>query len=214
MQSVLTPDQWRLAQVYYGITAAGNFAGKNVLHVPRPPADVATELGLDLPALSARLDSVRARLAAARAQRLPPAVDRKIVAAWNGLMISAFARAGQAFAAPALTQSAARAADSLLTTLVADGRLRRSALDGQASGDGYLDDYACVIAGLLDLYEATFQPRWLRAALGLEAVVDAHFRDAANGGYFLTADDAEVLLAREKPAYDGPEPAGNSVMLL
>jgi uncharacterized protein YyaL (SSP411 family) len=215
MQAVLAPDDWRLAQTYYGVTAAGNFAGKNVLHVPRPLATVARELGLDPPALAARLDAVRAQLGAARRRRVPPAVDRKIVAAWNGLMISAFARAGQAFAAPAHTQSAARAAEYLLTAMVIDGRLRRSALDGQVSGgDAYLDDYACVIAGLLDLYEASFEPRWLHAAIALETVVDAHFRDAANGGYFLTADDAEALLAREKPAYDGAEPAGNSMMLL
>jgi uncharacterized protein YyaL (SSP411 family) len=214
MQAVLSGDDWRLAETYYGVTAAGNFAGKNVLHVARPPATIASELGLAPPALAARLDSVRAQLDAARRRRVPPDVDRKIVAAWNGLMISAFARAGQAFAAPAFTQSATRAAEYLLTAMVVDGRLRRTALDGQVSGDGYLDDYACVIAGLLDLYEATFESRWLRAALALEAVVEAQFRDPADGGYFLTADDAEALLAREKPAYDGAEPAGNSVMLL
>jgi len=98
--------------------------------------------------------------------------------------------------------------------MMRDGRLQRSALDGQASGDGYLDDYAFFIAGLLDLYEATFDPRWLQSAIRLEQVVDAHFFDAAQGGYYLTADDAETLLARAKPDYDGAEPAGNSVMLL
>jgi uncharacterized protein YyaL (SSP411 family) len=175
---------------------------------------VASELGLDDATFAGRLHAVRAQLAAIRAQRQPPAIDRKIITAWNGLMISAFARAGQAFQAPALTQTGVRAADHVLATMLVDGRLQRSALGGQPSGAGYLDDYACMIAALLDLYEATLDPRWLRQALALERVVDAHFRDADGGGYYLTADDGEPLLAREKPAYDGPEPAGNSVMLL
>jgi uncharacterized protein YyaL (SSP411 family) len=214
MQATLTPEQWQLAQVYYDVTPRGNFGGENVLHTPLPRSAVAHDAGLDDATFAARLEAVRAELASIRARRQPPAIDRKLITAWNGLMISAFARGGLTFQTPDLTRTAIRAADHVLATMMKNGRLQRSALGGQASGDGYLDDYACMIAALLDLYEATLDPRWLRQALALERVVDAHFRDADGGGYFLTADDGEPLLAREKPAYDGPEPAGNSVMLL
>ncbi len=214
MQAALSPDQWRLAQAYYAVGAAGNFAGKSVLHTPRPFDAVAREHGLEPAAARAQLAAARAALFAARQRRVPPHTDRKIVPAWNGLMISAYARSSQVFGEPTDAQAAARAADDVLERMTVGGRLRRSALDGQVSGDAYLDDYAFFIGGLLDLYEATFDPRWLRAAIGLEQVVDAHFRDPAQGGYFLTADDAEVLLAREKPDYDGAEPSGTSGMLI
>src|SRR4029450_5188550 len=92
------------------------------------------------------------------------------------------------------------------------GRLPRSVLDGAATGEGYLEDYAFLTAGLLDLFEATGDPRWLARALALQDVLDAHFADPA-GGYFRTADDAESLLIREKPDFDGAEPSGNSVAL-
>jgi hypothetical protein len=214
MQAVLSPAEWRLAQAYYAIGGAATLPVGSVLHTPRPLDAVARELAMEPPAAAARLDAVHRALFAARQRRLPPDTDRKIIPAWNGLMISAFARASQVLGEPAYAETAARAAGELLAHLTVAGRLRRSALDGQASGDAYLDDYAFLVAGLLDLYEATFDPRWLRAAVGLEQIVDAHFRDAAHGGYFLSADDAEVLLARERPAYDGAEPSGTSVMLL
>jgi uncharacterized protein YyaL (SSP411 family) len=214
MQAALSPDEWRLARAYYGVSEAGNFAGKNVLYAPRPLAEVARDLGMEPSAAAALLESARSALYRARQRRVPPATDRKIVPAWNGLMISAFARAAQVLGDPAYATAGARAADYVLTKMTFNGRLARSALDGQATGAGYLDDYAFFIAGLLDLYDATHEPHWLRSAIALEGMVDAHFRDTAQGGYFLTADDGETLLARAKPDYDGAEPAGNSVMLL
>jgi uncharacterized protein YyaL (SSP411 family) len=129
-------------------------------------------------------------------------------------MISAFARAAFVLDDPQYARDAARAADAVLRGMLVDGRLRRSSLDGQASGDAYLDDYAAMIVALLDLYEVTAERRWLASAVELEAIVEAHYRDGQDGGYFLTADDAEVLLAREKPAYDGAEPSGTSTLLL
>jgi uncharacterized protein YyaL (SSP411 family) len=96
----------------------------------------------------------------------------------------------------------------------ARGRLYRGWRDGRLLHAGYLDDYAFVIAGLLDLNEATGEPRWLREAIALDGVLAAHFEDAAAGGFFMTSDDQEALLAREKPAYDGAEPSGNSVQAL
>jgi uncharacterized protein YyaL (SSP411 family) len=199
---------------YYAFDAAGDFGGKSVLRTLQPLDAAAAQLGLDPAAAQAELDAARAALYAVRRQRVAPHTDRKILPAWNGLMISAFARAGAVLGDPAYAKTAERAADYLLTQMTGGGRLRRSALDGRVGGAAYLDDYAAVIGALLDLYEATFDARWLRAALAFEQVVDTQFRDAAQGGYFLTSADAEPLLARQKPAYDGAEPSGTSLMLL
>jgi hypothetical protein len=208
------PTQRRLAIAYYGVTEKGNFEGKNILHTTRPLADVAKELGIDPAQAPVVLEAARARLYEVRSKRVPPHTDRKILVSWNGLMISAFARAAQILNEPSYAESASRAADFILTKMRRDGRLDRSYLDGKVGGSGYLDDYAFLTAGLLDLFEATMDTRWLRDAVSLETVLDQRFRDEKNGGYFLTADDQEQLLAREKPSYDGAEPSGNSVALL
>jgi uncharacterized protein YyaL (SSP411 family) len=215
MEAVLSPDEWRLARAYYAVSDEGNFAGKNVLHTPQPLSEVARATGVSPDAAEPLLRSARAKLYAARQQRVPPHTDRKILPAWNGLMISAFARGAQLLGDPADADSARRAAEYVLGRMTTgSGELQRSALDGQASGEAYLDDYAAMIGGLLDLYEATFDPRWLRAAIGYERVVEQRFRDTVNGAYFLSAADAEPLLARSKPDYDGGEPSANSIMLL
>jgi len=145
-------------------------------------------------------------------RRVPPHVDRKVVTAWNGLAVSAFARGSRVLGDPSLVDRAHETADALLKHRTGD-RLPRYLFDGAARGEAYLDDHAFMIAGLLDLYEATGEVRWLREAIALQQTVDARFADPA-GGYFQTADDHETLLTREKPDYDGAEPSGNSVALL
>jgi hypothetical protein len=153
----------------------------------------------------------RKRLYAARARRPAPLRDDKILAAWNGLAISALARAGGSFESPEYTRAAARAAAFVLDEMRRDGRLLRVFKDGRSDGPAFLEDYAFLTAGLLDLYEADPNPRWLREAIALQAVLDAHYLDREGGGYFKTADDQEQLLAREKPNDDGAVPAGNSI---
>jgi uncharacterized protein YyaL (SSP411 family) len=128
-------------------------------------------------------------------------------------MISALARAAFVLKEPDYARRADRAANFVLSRMRVDGRLRRSFKGGQARHDAYLDDYSFLVAGLLDLYEATGQPRWLREAVALDSVLEKHYEDKA-GGYFMTSDNHEALLAREKPAYDGAEPSGNSVQAL
>jgi uncharacterized protein YyaL (SSP411 family) len=157
------------------------------------------------------LETARTALYRARARRPAPLRDEKILAAWNGLAISAFARAGFALSRPDYTARAERAVDFVLSKRRADGRLRRV-----QSGDGpsFLEDHAFVVAGLLDLYEASRNPRWLREALAVQAAQDAHYADTTGGGYFRTADDADALLVREKPARYGAVPSGNSVAAL
>jgi len=175
---------------------------------------VATELGIPPEQLRAAIAESRARLYTARAQRAAPPRDEKILAAWNGLMISAYARAVLAFGDGEDANRAARAADFVLSRMRKDGRLLRSYKDGRAQHDAYLEDYACMIAALLDLYEATGDLRWLDAAISLDGVLALHYEDQTAGGFFMTSDDHEKLLAREKPDYDGAEPSGNSIQTL
>jgi uncharacterized protein YyaL (SSP411 family) len=199
---------------YYSVTDAGNFEGRNILHAWRERDAVAAELGVETAVLIARLESARRRLYEARARRPPPLRDDKVLVAWNGLAISAFARAGFAFAESALSERAARAADFLLRESWKDGRLARVWKSGSAAGPAFLEDYAFLIAGLLDLYEAQHAPRWLEAAVALQAALDRHYADDVGGAYFKSADDGQRLIAREKPAHDGAVPSGNSVTAL
>jgi uncharacterized protein YyaL (SSP411 family) len=137
-----------------------------------------------------------------------------VIAAWNGLMISAFARAARVLDEPTYARTAARAMEALLHQLGQDdARLSRHAVAGTATGDGFVADYAFVIAALLDLWETTFEARWLDRAIAYQATMDRGFADDAHGGYFMTASWHEDLLVREKPDYDGAEPSGNSVAL-
>ncbi len=192
---------------YYGVSAGGNFAeipGANILHAAHPDE-----------AEWAALAPARATLYAARAQRVPPLRDDKQLAAWNGLMLSGLAVGGRILGEPRYVAAAARAADFVLTHMRDGDRLRRSYKDGDAGATawGFLDDYAFVAAGLFDLYEATFDVRWLREALATAEATERRFADAKRGGWYMTSDEHERLIAREKPTYDGAEPSGTSVAL-
>jgi uncharacterized protein YyaL (SSP411 family) len=214
LESVLGVQSARIVGSYYGITKGGNFDGRNVLHTSRSVGVVAKDLGITEAALVAALHDARAPLLSARARRPAPLRDEKVLTAWNGLMISAHARAALAFGDVTYATRAERAADFVLRTLSKDGRLLRTYKDGLARVDAYLDDYAFLVAALLDLYEATGRQRWLEEAVRLDGIVEAHYEDEAAGGFFLTSDDHEKLLAREKPSYDGAEPTGSSVETL
>ncbi len=209
--AVLGAGEARVVEAYYAVSPAGNFEGRSILHTPKSLDTVAHALGRTPDDVAAAIAGARDRLYAARARRPPPLRDEKILAAWNGLMISAHAQAALALGEKRYADRAARAANFVLGHMRRDGRLLRSWRDGRAHHGGYLDDYAFLIAGLLDLHEATGDPRWLREAVGLDRVLEAHFEDEEAGGFFMTSDDHEELLAREKPAYDGAEPSGNSV---
>ncbi len=213
IERVLAKRDAALVGAHYGITPQGNFEGRTVLHVARSLDDVAKELGVPPGTARQTLENARRALYEARSRRPAPARDEKIIAAWNGLMISAFARAGSVLAEPARLKQAERAAAFVSRKLIRDGRLQRSFKDGRAQPGGFLDDHAFVIAALLDLHEATSAPRYLEEALSLQKSLDQHFRDP-EGGYFMTSDDQERLLVREKPAYDGAEPSGSSVALM
>jgi hypothetical protein len=214
IDAALDPAAARAVRAWYAVTERGNFAGRSILYTPRPLERVSTELGLEPVEMRALLERARGRLHAARTRRPAPLRDEKILAAWNGLMISAYARAALVLGEARYAGAASRAAEFVLDRMRENGRLRRSYKDGAARHDAYLDDYAFLIAALLDLYEATGDPRWLGEAIALDGVLERHYEDRAAGGFFMTSDDHERLLAREKPAYDGAEPSGNSVQVL
>ena len=203
IDSVLGDEQAQIIKRHYGVTAEGNFEGRNILHAAPGPSRV-----------SEKLQAAREQLYAARLERPPPLRDEKILTAWNGLMISAHAFAALVLGQDEYARRGERAADFLLTKLRRDGRLFRRYMGGESRHDGYLDDYAFLIAGLLDLYEATGNLRWLREAIALDRVLEEGYEDHENGGFFMTSDDHEELLAREKPNYDGAEPSGNSIAVL
>jgi uncharacterized protein len=188
---------------FHGVTPGGNFEDRNILRVPRPDEDEWEALA-----------PARARLYEAREKRVHPLRDEKVLAGWNGLAISALALGGRVLAEPGWVGAAARAADFVLGSMVKGGRLQRSWLGGEAGVPAFLEDHAFLAQGLLDLYEASFDPRWLEAAVQLSDRLEALFGDARGGGWFTTADDHERLLAREKPTHDGAEPSGASVALL
>jgi uncharacterized protein YyaL (SSP411 family) len=212
VSAVLDPGAAAAALAYWDVTEAGQVAGRSVLATPRPLAAVAADLGTDPARLAATLDAARARLRAARARRVPPHRDHKIVAAWNGLMISAFARAGAALHEPRYVERAAAAASFVLDEMRPGGHLARTWAGGASHGAGFLDDHAFLAAGLLDLHEATGDDRWLREALALHEVLAREFWDDAAGGFFTTTTDRhEDVIARMKPEGGGALPSGNAV---
>jgi len=202
-----------------GADPHGEFTGANILAQVQPLAATAKGLGLDLENASDRLASCLERLRAARALRPRPQLDDKILTAWNGLMISALARAAVTPAA----SLADRRADYLAAAVSAAtfvqrelfdadrGVLHRSWREGRGRTEGFAEDYAYLIQGLLDLYEATFDVGWIQWAERLQATMDALFWDDAHGGYFNSAAGATDVILRLKEDYDGAEPAPSSV---
>jgi hypothetical protein len=185
---------------WWGVTPAGNFEGRNILHVPagaeaEPPAALA---------------KARAALYVERSDRVWPGLDDKRICSWNALAIAALADAGAVLGRSDYLDAAARAADFVLTELRADGALRRTWKDGEAPIPAYLEDHAYLTDALLVLYEATFEQRWFdEARATADAMID-RFADPERGAFFTTASDAEELIARRKDIDDHPIPSGNS----
>ena len=159
-------------------------------------------------------ESLRIKLFQERAHRPAPFRDEKIVASWNGLAISAFATAAFVLDDPAYAERASEAADFVLREMRPGGRLARSYRDGRTSGAAFLDDYAFLIAGLIDLYEATGDLRRLEQATELDGEVESLFEDREGGGFYFTAEGQDALAQRRKPVIDEAEPSGNSVHIL
>lgn len=214
IQNALDTDHAKAALEYYSVSSGGNFEGRNILHVPKSLHDVARKLNLPEVRLAKLLEEAKDKLYLERAKRAGPLRDEKIQTSWNGLMISAFAKAGTVLDQPQYVERAEKAAGFILKNLYRDHRLLHVYKDGQAKLDAFLDDYAFFTASLLDLFEATGDAKWFEAAKALDEHLEKNFEDKTAGGFFMTSGDHESLLAREKPGYDGAEPTGNSVALM
>ncbi len=199
LEGALGVDDGRLFAQSYGVTPAGNFEGRNILTGPHAAAQHGT-----------KLDPLRARLLAVRAQRVPPARDEKVLTGWNALTISALARAARVLEEPRYGGAAGKAADFILTRMRRDGGLLHASRADRTGEGAFLDDYALLANALLDLYETTLDPRRLAAADELTRRMLKEFGDEKAGGLFLTSHAHTDLLARTKPAFDGQEPAPNA----
>jgi uncharacterized protein YyaL (SSP411 family) len=202
----------------YGVSAEGNVrdeathrqTGANVLHLPRPLAEVARAKGLPLDDLEHRLAGARAALLTARGRRVRPQLDDKVLTDWNGLAVAAFAKAGAALGEPRYVEAAVDAALFLRREMAGKDRpLRHRWRAGAKDAAAFLDDHAFLLWGLLDLHDATLDPSWLAWAVEVAGGL-RRFRDG-DGGWLLSPDDGEDLGVRRKEAYDGALPSGNAV---
>jgi hypothetical protein len=241
LQEVLGPERAQTFSAVYGVTEGGNFEGRNILHLAReekgdsphlcddhasmvPASGPFRQMGTGYPLgaffrpgvtqsqLEAELEEDRAQLLAARARRVRPARDEKILTSWNGLMVEAMARAGMLLHDSRLLDAATAAADFLLGNLRrADGRLLRYWRLGQARQDAFLDDYASLANALATLHEAQPSSRWLAEAVRLADAVLDRFADRTRGGFFYTPADGEPLVARKKDFLDTPVPSASGL---
>jgi uncharacterized protein YyaL (SSP411 family) len=186
---------------FYGVSEAGNFEGRNILHLAG---------GVDEPE-PAELAEMRRALYETRSKRVWPGLDDKRLTAWNALMIGALAEAGAVLEREDYLDAARGCADFIWDDLRdADGNLLRTHKDGRSHLNAYLEDHAYLLEALLTLYEATFEPQWFERANSLAETMIARFGDAERGGFFSTSDDHEPLIARRKEIGDHPIPSGNS----
>jgi uncharacterized protein len=209
--SVLGEEDADLFCRCYGVTREGNFEGRNILSIPRSLDIVAKLNNVAEDRLQEIVLRGKRRLFDAREKRVKPGRDEKILTAWNGLMLRSFAEAANALDREDYRAIAVRNGGFLLSKLRSEGRLLRSYKDGLARFNAYLEDYACLIDGLISLYEATFDARWIREAETLARVMVGNFRDPEGGGFFFTSADHETLIHRPKEFYDNATPSGNSV---
>ena len=221
IMDALSGEEARLAMKVFNCKEEGNFTdeatgtdtGANILHLSKPVSDNAGELGMG--DIVRRMEVIRERLFAIREKRVHPHKDDKVLTDWNGLMIAALALGAQVLGDEACGKAAREAADFLLKKMKRkDGRLLHRFRDGDADIDANLDDYAFLQWGLLELYEAGFDPRYLAAALELSQDMLRHFEDQSGKGFYFAPDDARDLILRKKEIYDGATPAGNSVALM
>ncbi|MFL6254237.1 MAG: thioredoxin domain-containing protein [Pyrinomonadaceae bacterium] len=211
VESLLGPEDARLFCAYYDVTEGGNFEEQNILHVERSAEEVARELNVTVERLAEAVERGRGRLFTERERRIKPGRDEKVITAWNGLMLEAYAEAAAVLERDDYREMAERNAQFILDTLVKDGLLLHVYKDGRAKHVGFLDDYAFVVSGLVTLYETTGRLRWLEAALTLTDKMVEEFWDEEGGGFFYNGRSGEQLIVRSKDYFDNATPSGNSV---
>ena len=211
VESLLGPTDARLFSSYYDLTEGGNFEERNILHVERAIDEVARELNVTAEKLHEVIERGRGILFTERERRVKPGRDEKVITAWNGLMLEAFAEAAAVLERADYREAAERSAEFLLGSLMKDGLLLHVYKDGSAKHVGFLDDYAYVVSALLTLYETTGALRWLEAARALADKMVEEFWDEEGGGFFYNGRSGEKLIVRNKDYFDNAKPSGNSV---
>ena len=211
IESSLGKEDATLFNAFFGVSQRGNFEGKNILNISVRAADFAERQGVPLEQLVAVIQRGKEALRLTREEREHPLLDDKALASWNGLMLRAFAEAGASLERPDYLDAAVRNAEFLLTTMRPEGQLRRSYREGQAKLSGFLEDYSFVADGLIALYEATFERRWLDAAMELADDMISLFWDESAGAFYDTGRDHEELVVRPRDVFDNAQPCGGSV---
>ena len=211
IESVLGSEEGSLFGAFFGVSQRGNFEGKNILNIAVRAADFSERQGVALKHLVDVIQRGKEALYKVREQREHPLLDDKALASWNGLMLKAFAEAGAALERQDYIDAAARNANFLMADMRPGGRLHRSYREGQAKLPGFLEDYSFVADGLLSLYEATFERRWLDAAIGLADEMISLFWDEEAGCFYDTGRGHEELVVRPRDVFDNAQPCGSSV---
>ena len=214
-QTLERPEELKFALSFFDVNNKGNFEGRSVPTQKNRLKDFAKQNKLELVKARSLYNSVRRQLLEKRSQRPAPGLDDKILTAWNGLMISAYAKASMAIEdkQSEYSESALKAGEFIVERLMKGKRLFRTFRQNEAKISGFLQDYTFVIGGFLDLFEMSQEPKWLKRALDLDSIVFEEFEDKS-GGYFLTSTKAEKVLIRQKSTSDGAIPSGGSLQLL
>jgi uncharacterized protein YyaL (SSP411 family) len=216
VQAALSPSEADLAIKIYNMKQDGNFGHQinrvstknNILYLSQPLTDIALELNRTAKDLESQIETIRRKMLAFRENRVHPDKDDKILTDWNSMMITAFAKAGRALDELAYIQAARETADFILTNLVnTQGKLLHSYRNGKATVDANLDDYAYLVNGLIELYQTTFEVKYLQAGLKLNAELINNFWDNSGGGFYFTGDNSSREIIRIKPIYDGATPS-------
>ena len=211
IEEVLGTEVAALFGAFFGVSQRGNFEGSNILNISVKAADFAERNGIPLELLVDVIHLGKEKLRVAREAREHPLLDDKVLASWNGLMLRAFAEAGVALERQDYLAAAAKNADFLLTVMRPDGTLQRTYREGQAKLPGFLEDYSFVADGLLSLYEATFERRWLDAAIELADEMISQFWDESQDCFYDTGRSHEELVVRPRDVFDNAQPCGGSV---
>ena len=211
VRALLEPDVYAVFARRFGLDREPNFEGRWHLHTYRGLEEIASELGISAETAERHLGVARCKLLGVRNERVWPGKDEKIIASWNGLMISGMATAARALSRPEFAQSAMRAVDFIRGQMYANGRLLSVAKDGRARFPAYLDDHAFLLGGLLELLQAQWRSEDLDLAISLAETLLERFEDPVSGGFYFTADDHEQLIHRPKTFGDEAVPSGNGV---
>jgi uncharacterized protein YyaL (SSP411 family) len=223
LASLFSEEEMRILRKVYGLKSAGNFAeestgkrtGANILHMTGTPEDLGETLGIEVSRFRAVLKNARKRLFERRLERVHPLKDDKILADWNGLMISALAKGARVLGETRYADAARNAVEFILENMRdGEGRLFHRYRQGEAAKPSHLDDYAFLSWGLVELYETTFEPKYLERALEIVGTMLSDFWDMDQGGFYFSDVRTDALPARTKDIYDGAVPSGNSVAML